>query len=373
MALSDKEIERILRNVDRSAGEDLQSEVEKVKDLPKRARTGGAILGASTGALAAGLMDDPDKSVASRMARLLTGVSLGGVGGYVAGAFYDKNKKKKIYEEVAKRRARELSNILGGLDHKRRKEVENHISMLDRGVKTKEYEYGEYRRGKGVLSEDDKINTKHEGKDQPLISLLFSGINSSILDSKSKANSELAELFYNKHGNKFSDVQANTIFDDPITSDAYVDKVVAKISANRKKTGKYPKIRLVGYSAGGRGVVNFLKKMRERDPKFKVDEIIGIDPYIYPWENVPKELRDSSNPVADKIVYARLADKITGSNKTGFGKLKDVLSNIGVAAVGRKLDGLSGRNINNAYVHGIAHTNAEEMYNEAIRRIAEMG
>ena len=280
--------------------------------------------------------------------------------------------RKRVYNEIARRKDERVSDLIGRLDSKLSDKFSDEIALKNQGIQSNGTGYGVFAGGKGTYSQNDRISLKRDEKGRPVLSLLFAGINSSVEDGKSSAKSPLAERFYNKNRGQFSDVHANSIFDDPIVADAYIDKIVAKIMSNRAKTGTFPRIRLVGYSAGGRGVVNFLKKMRDRDPNFKADEIIGIDPYQFPWEGIPASLRDKSNPVADKIVYSRLADNYTGSAQKGLGRVADTVSNTFVSLLGKKLRGLAGNTVVENLIPGISHTDADTMYTSALDVLSKL-
>ena len=368
--MTKKEIDRIIANIDKASGTELNEALAKLKrdNASKKgvSTSAGAALGAIIGSLSG-------KSEGSKLARSLAGALLGAAGGMGLGSLLSSKDSGKIYGEISKRRSDEIDKVLSGIDKEKAEDVRAKLDASDRGVKVNDVDYGYYLKGRGVYSDDDKLKLKRDKDGSPVLSLMFAGINSSVEDGASaKASSPNAAVFYNKNRNKFSDVQSNTIFDYPVIADAYVDKIAAKIMSSRAKSGKYPKIRLIGYSAGGRGVVNFLKKMRERDPNFKVDEIVGIDAYQRPWENIPPELRDPNNPVADKIVYSRPFDKYTGSHNKGVSRVVDAIKNTFVASVGKQLKGLSANRVVDDYVHNVAHNDAEIMYNSALRNLAKM-
>ncbi len=365
------EAKRILRDIEVASSNELGKAIRYADSSGRRGRRIGATLGAGTGAAAGLLMSD-----GTPLQRILNG-TLGGLAGgglgYLLGAFSGKKDRERVYNEVKRRKDERMDKLLSQLDDRYADEMRNIISGGHQGIQTYGTDYGVFVGGKGSYSGDDKLVLKKDKDGRPVLSLLFAGINSAVEDgSKASAKSPLAERFYNRNRGRFSDVQANSVFDDPIVADAYIDKIIAKIMANRAKTGKYPKVRLVGYSAGGRGVVNFLKKMRERDPNFKADEIIGIDPYQFMWEDVPSSLRDKSNHAAGRIVYSRPADVYTGSSQKGLGRVADVVSNTAVALLGKKLRGISADTIVENHLPNVAHTDADAMYDSALEVLSRL-
>lgn len=362
---------KVLKEIEIASKGDLEKALDYAESMGSSDKRTGAVIGSGAGAIA-GLLSGG--SALSRIGKAVLGGLAGGAVGSGVGWYSGNRMRERLYNEIKRRKEERTLDLINQLGDRSADSFKRLVDQQHQGVQSENTEYGVFASGKGKYSDkDDRITLKRDEDGRPVLSLLFAGINSSVQDGvSSKANSLLAERFYNKNRDKFSDVQANTIFDDPVVSDAYIDKIVAKIMANRAKTGQYPRIRLVGYSAGGRGVVNFLKKMRERDPKFKADEIIGIDAYQRPWEGIPKSLRDKSNPVADKIVYSRLADNYTGSMSSGLGKIRDVASNIAVSLAGKKLRGLSGNTVVENLIPGIAHTDAEPMYDSALKILAKL-
>lgn len=364
------EAKRILKEIEIASSKDLEGAMEYARSSGQSGKRLGGIAGAGVGALA-GLAygDTPAKKILG----LALGGLLGGGAGYGIGAHVGSNDRKRVYNEVKRRKEDRISDLLSQLDDRTAYSVGRDVGRMHAGIQTNGTDYGVFVGGRGQYSGDDKIILKRDESGNPVLSLLFAGINSSVEDGGSaSAHSPFAERFYNRARNRFSDVQANSVFDDPVVADAYVDKIVAKIMANRARTGKYPKIRVVGYSAGGRGIVNFLSKMRERDPNFKVDEIVGIDPYQFPWEGMPKALSDASNPVADKIVYSRLADNYTGSTQKGLGKAVDTVSNTLVSLFGKKLRGISANTVVENPIPGISHTDADTMYDSALNILSKL-
>lgn len=364
--MTEAEARKAIKRIESASSEELEALVRKNDASSRRNRIIGTVIGAAAGA---GLGSAPGKVL-----RPIVSGAVGGGLGYGAGLMIGRNNRKKLYDELKRRRGEKIDKVLAKLDEATSKNVKEELNKTHSGVQTTNTEYGTYQEGKGVYSKDDKMTVKKDKDGKPMLSLLFAGVNSSVLNKKDPANGILENRFYNKNRGKFSDVQANTIFDDPIVADAYIDKFVSNLSKMKDKYGDYPKIRLVGYSAGGRGIVNFLKKMRERDPSFKVNEIIGIDPYQRPWEGVPDELKDIKNPVADRIVYSRLADKYMGS-KPGtplHKKLRAILSNTLTYTFGKRLEGLAAKKIVENHIGGIAHTDPEDMYSSALARLAEM-
>ena len=365
------EAKKLLQQIEIASKGDLEKAIAYAEDSGKTDENVGTTLGAGTGAIA-GLL-----SGGSPLARIAKGV-IGGVAGGFAGKglgwLSGRKTREKLYNEVKRRRDEQTLDLINQLDSRSAEAIRKDIALKYQGVQSENTGYGAYLAGKGSYSSDgDRIAIKRDKDGRPVLSLLFAGIRSSVEDGgPASAKSPFAARFYNKNRSKFSDVQANTIFDDPIVADAYIDKIVAKIMANRARTGQYPKIRLVGYSAGGRGIVNFLKKMRERDPNFKADEIIGIDAYQRPWEGIPSSLSNQKNPVADKIVYSRLADNYTGSRQSGLDRLSDIISNTAVSLSGRKLRGLAANTVVENHLPGIAHTDAEPMYESALDVLAKL-
>lgn len=355
---------RVLRDIERASGKGLDEAIARSRRLDREVKGTGASVGAGIGALAGALAGG------SPWERILGGAIgglIGGGAGYGLGSASGRSERKSLYDEAKKRKDKKIDDLLARLDESSSNAVKEETGDSHAGIQTSGTEYGTFVSGKGKYSGDDRLVLKRDAEGRPILSLLFAGINSSVEDGgKASAKSPFAARFYNKNRGKFSDVQANTVFDDPIVADAYIDKIVAKIMANRDKEGRYPKIRVVGYSAGGRGVVNFLKKMRERDPNFRADEIVGIDPYVRPWEDIPESLRDPSNPVARNIVYSRLADNYTGSAQKGIGRIGDAISNTFVSLLGKKLDGLSAETIVENKIPGISHTDADVMYGSAL-------
>ena len=368
--MTKSEARKILRDIEIASGRELDEAISHVRTASKTDKGLGATFGAGTGALIGAISGStPGQS----LARGAIGGILGGLAGYGVGHMSGRKDRKLIYDEIKRRKDERMSDLLSQLDDDASRSFQSDIANMHSGIQSKNTDYGIFVGGKGNYSKDDRLVLKKDENGRPMLSLLFAGINSSVEDDgPASAKSPLAERFYNKNRRKFSDVQANSIFDDPIVADAYIDKIVSKIMANRAKTGKYPKIRLVGYSAGGRGVVNFLKKMRERDPNFKADEIIGIDPYQFPWEGIPSALKDPSNPVASKIVYSRLADNYTGSSQKGIGRVGDAISNTFVSLLGKKLRGLSANMVVENHIPGISHTDADTMYDSALKILADI-
>lgn len=364
------EAKRILRDIEIASSKDLDDAISHVRSSSRSSKRTGTLVGAGAGALAGALHNGTPLQKALRIA--LGGLAGGGIGLGI-GAIAGKGDRNRVYSEVKRRREEQISDLLGQLNESASYDLQREIANKGLGIQSKGTDYGVFVGGKGTYSSDDKLIMKKDEEGRPLLSLLFAGINSSVEnDGKSSAKSPFAERFYNKSSDRFSDVQANSVWDDPVVADAYMDKIVSKIMANRAKTGKYPRVRLVGYSAGGRGVVNFLKKMRERDPSFRVDEIIGIDPYQFPWEGIPSSLRDPINPVANRIVYSRLADNYTGSSQKGIGRIGDAVSNTFVSLLGKKLRGLSANTVVENHIPGISHTDADTMYESALQILAEL-
>jgi len=361
---------RILKDIEVSSSKELDDALKYVRSSGRRSRGVGSALGAGTGA-AVGLMSGG--SPLQRIAKGVLGGLAGGGAGYLFGAMSGNRDRDRVYREIKRRKDEKMSDLLDQIGDKASDSLRKYIESRHQGVQSHDTPYGVFVGGQGSYSGDDRLILKKDENGRPILSLLFAGINSSVEDSgSSSAHSPLAERFYNKNRSKFSDVQANSVFDDPVVADAYIDKIVSKIMANRARTGQYPKMRIVGYSAGGRGVVNFLKKMRERDPDFKVDEIIGIDPYQFPWESIPSSLKDSSNPVADKIVYSRLADNYTGSSSKGLGRVGDTISNTLVSLLGKKLKGISANTVVENHMPNISHTDAEPMYSSALEILSKL-
>lgn len=364
------EAKRILRDIEIASSKELDDAISHVRSSSERSRRTGTAVGAGVGALAGAMSGGTPWQKVLRGA--LGGLIGGGVG-FGAGALSGNGERNRVYSEVKRRREDQISDLLGQLDENASYSLQRDIASKGLGIQSNGTDYGVFVGGKGTYSGDDRLIMKKDEEGRPLLSLLFAGINSSVEDGgKSSAKSPFAERFYNKSRERFSDVQANSVWDDPVVADAYMDKIVAKIMANRAKTGKYPRIRLVGYSAGGRGVVNFLKKMRERDPSFRADEIIGIDPYQFPWEGIPASLRDPVNPVANKIVYSRLADNYTGSSQKGLGRVGDAVSNTFVSLLGKKLRGLSANTVIENHIPNISHTDADTMYESALQILANL-
>ena len=364
------EADRLIKNIERASGEELDSAIDNARKVDSDVEGVGLALGGGAGALLGSLAGE------SPWMKVLGGILgglIGGGAGYGLGSLSGKNERSRLYGEAKKRKEERINQLLSQLDEKSMERVKGDVEKAHSGIQTKDTPYGAFVRGKGNYSGDDRLILKKDEDGRPVLSLLFAGINSSVEDGgKSTAKSPLAERFYNKNRGKFSDVQANTVFDEPIVADAYIDKIVAKIMENRRRTGVYPRIRVVGYSAGGRGVVNFLKKMRERDPNFRADEIIGIDAYQRPWEGIPSELSDRSNPIAERIVYSRPADKYTGSSQSGLSRIGDVLSNTAVALMGKQLNGLSANTVVENRLPGVAHTDADAMYDSALHVLSDL-
>ena len=363
------EAKKILRDIERSSSEDLERAVEFARSSGRSNRATGTAIGAGAGALAG--IASGDTPWQKLIRGTIGGLAGSGVG-FGLGALAGRGDRARLYGEVKKRRSERIADLLSQLDDDASYSLQRDIAGMRNGIQTNGTDYGVFVGGKGQYSGNDRLILKKDENGRPLLSLLFAGINSSVEDGKSSAHSPLAARFYNKNRDMFSDVQANSVWDDPVVADAYMDKIVAKIMANRSKTGKYPRIRLVGYSAGGRGVVNFLKKMRERDPQFRADEIIGIDPYQFPWEGIPASLRDPANPVANKIVYSRLADNYTGSSQKGIGRIGDAVSNTFVSLLGKKLRGLSANTVIENHIPNISHTDADTMYDSALKILSEL-
>lgn len=363
------EAKRILRDIERSSSEDLERAVEFARSSGRSNRFAGTAIGAGAGAILGAMSGETPMQ---KLIRGALGTLAGGGIGFGAGAIAGRGDRSRIYNEVKKRRADRISDLLRQLDDESSYSLQRDIASRGAGIQSDGTEYGVFVGGKGQYSGNDRLVLKKDENGRPLLSLLFAGINSSVEDGKSSAHSPLAARFYNKNRDKFSDVQANSVWDDPVVADAYMDKIVSKLMANRAKTGKYPRVRLVGYSAGGRGVVNFLRKMRERDPQFRADEIIGIDPYQFPWESIPDNLKDPTNPVANKIVYSRLADNYTGSTQSGIGRIGDTISNTFVSLLGKKLRGLAANTVVENHIPGISHTDADAMYDSALEVLAKL-
>lgn len=364
------EAKKILRDIERSSSEDLERAVEFARSSGRSNRATGTTIGAGAGALAGILSGE---TPLQKILRGTFGAVAGGGIGFGVGALAGRGDRSRIYSEVKKRRSDRIADLLGQLDDEASYSLQRDIASHKAGIQSNGTDYGVFVGGKGQYSGNDRLVLKKDENGRPLLSLLFAGINSSVEDGgPAAAKSPLAARFYNRNRDQFSDVQANSVWDDPVVADAYMDKIVSKIMANRSKTGKYPRVRLVGYSAGGRGVVNFLKKMRERDPQFRADEIIGIDPYQFPWEGIPENLRDPANPVANKIVYSRLADNYTGSTQKGLGRIGDTVSNTFVSLLGKKLRGLSANTVIENHIPGISHTDADTMYESALDVLAKL-
>lgn len=364
------EANKILKEIEISSSKELEDVISMSRASEKRNKGIGAALGFGAGALAGAASGN---SPWSSVVRGLLGGLLAGGAGYGLGSLAGSKNRELMYNEVKRRKGERMADLLSQLDDVAATKMQGEMSGAHSGIQTNDTDYGMFVSGKGKYSGDDRLTLKRDEDGRPVLSLLFAGINSSVEDGgPASAKSPLAARFYNRNRGKFSDVQANTVFDDPIVSDAYIDKIVSKIMANRAKTGKYPRMRVVGYSAGGRGVVNFLQKMRERDPNFKVDEIIGIDPYQRPWESIPASLRDNSNPVADRIVYSRLADNYTGSTQKGLGRIGDTISNTFVSLLGKKLKGLSARTVIENHIPNISHTDADQMYDSALEILSNL-
>lgn len=364
------EAKKILKDIERSSKENLERAVEFAQSSGRSNRAKGTAIGAGAGALIGAISGDTPMQ---KLLRGAFGALAGGGVGFGVGAMAGRGERARIYQEVKKRRADRISDLLSQLDDDASYSLQRDIASRGVGIQSDETDYGVFVGGKGQYSRDDRLVLKKDEKGRPLLSLLFAGINSSVENGgPAAAKSPLAARFYNKNRDKFSDVQANSVWDDPVVADAYMDKIVAKLMANRAKTGKYPRVRLVGYSAGGRGVVNFLRKMRERDPQFRADEIIGIDPYQFPWESIPDNLKDPANPVANKIVYSRLADNYTGSTQKGLGRIGDTVSNTFVSLLGKKLRGLSANTVIENHIPGISHTDADTMYDSALKVLAKL-
>lgn len=365
------EAREALKNIESASSEELEAALEQSRSDSRRNRGSGAAAGGAAGAIAGAITG---KTPLQMLARGLLGAAAGGALGYGAGAMVGRNARRRMYDEIKVRRDEQVSDLLSRLDDSASYDLQRRLAGTNMGIQSNGTEYGVFAGGKGSYSKDDRIPLKKDENGRPVLSLLFAGINSSVEDGgPASAKSPLAARFYNKNRGKFSDVQANSIFDDPVVADAYVDKIVSKIMANRAKTGKYPRIRLVGYSAGGRGVVNFLRKMRERDPQFRADEVIGIDPYQFPWESVPASLRDPSNPAADKIVYSRLADNYTGSSSPGvLGRIGDTVSNTFVSLLGKKLRGIAANTVVENHLPNISHTDADTMYDSALEVLSRL-
>lgn len=365
--MTKSEARKALQGIEDASEEDLKRALGHAESRRKSKRNIGAAVGGGLGVALGAILGN------SNLSKILgagIGGALGAGAGAVAGGVSGSKERKRIYEELKRRKGTEIAEILRELDDDASRQIQDRQFLTNQGIQTNDTPYGVFAGGKGTYSEDDRVPLKKDKDGNKTLSLLFAGINSSVEDGKSSAHSPLAERFYNKNRSKFSDVQANSIFDDPIVADAYVDKIMNQITANRIRTGKYPKMRIVGYSAGGRGIVNFLKKMRERDPKFKVDEIVGIDPYQFLWEGIPDSLGNPANPVANKIVYSRLADNYTGSKQKGLGRLADTLCNTFVSLGGKKLKGLAANTVVEDLIPGISHTDADEMYDSALRILA---
>lgn len=365
-----EEAEQALREIETLSSEELDKAVSNAKGIENSNQAIGAVLGSGIGALS-GIMtaDSPMKKVVGGIA----GGLAGGVSGHLLGVLRGRHVRDREYSRIKGVRDRKISNILKNLNDEDSYALQRYLGKLRSGIQSNSVDYGIYTLGQGKYYGGDEIVTHKDEEGNPMLSLFFTGINSSVDDARLfDAHSPEAALFYNKNRNLFSDIQSNRIFDDPITADAYIDRITSKISEIRNKTGRNPRIRLSGYSAGGRGVVNFLAKMRERDPQFRADEIIGIDPYQYPWEKVPASLSDPSNPVARRIVYSRLANRISGSSKSGLAKLKDIISNLGTTIAGRRLNGLSASEIVENPIGGIAHTDPEVMYRSAVKILAQL-
>lgn len=361
---------RILKKIEGASTRELDEALVEARRSARRNKGVGAIAGTALGAVAGAATGS---TPLQKILRGLFGGVAGGGAGYGIGHLVGRKNRSRLYNEIKLRRDDQISDLLGRLGNRTSSDIKKDIDRSHVGIQSNDTDYGMFVSGKGSYSLKDRIPIKRDAYGRPVLSLLFAGINSSVEGGgPASAHSPFAARFYNKNRGKFSDVQANTIFDDPIVADAFVDKIVSKIMANRARTGSYPRIRLVGYSAGGRGVVNFLKKMRERDPHFKADEIIGIDAYQRPWEGIPAELRDLSNPVADKIVYSRPENKYLGSSQKGLGRVVDTVSNTLVALAGKQLSGLSGRAVIENYVPGAAHTDADAMYNSALDIISKL-
>lgn len=368
--MTKSEAKKILREIEVASSKQLEGALDYARAEGRMKRGVGTAIGGTAGALAGALTG---KTPLQILLRGLIGGTVGGAAGYGGGALAGKGVKRRIYSEIKRRKDEKISDLLSRLDGNASYDMQREIANTSAGIQSKGTDYGVFVAGQGSYSSDDKIPLKKDENGRPILSLLFAGINSRVEDGgPASAKSPLAARFYNKNRDKFSDVQANSIFDDPIVADAYIDKIVAKIMANRAKTGKYPRIRLVGYSAGGRGVVNFLKKMRERDPQFRADEVIGIDAYQYPWEHIPSSLSDPSNPAADKVVYSRLADNYTGSSSKGLGRIADTLSNTFVSLVGKKLRGISANTVVENHLPNISHTDADIMYNSALGMLEKL-
>lgn len=366
--MTKNEAKKALLRIEDASEEDLKRALGHAESKRKNNRNIGAAVGGGIGVALGTILGN------SKLSKILgagIGGALGAGAGAVAGGASGDHERKRVYEELKRRKGTEIAKILRELDDDASRQIQGQQFLVDQGIQTSNTPYGVFVGGKGSYSEDDRIPLKKDRDGNKTLSLLFAGINSSVEDGNSSARSPFAERFYNKSRSRFSDVQANSIFDDPIVADAYIDKIMNQITANRIRTGKYPKMRIVGYSAGGRGIVNFLKKMRERDPKFKVDEIVGIDPYQFPWEGIPDNLSNPANPVANKIVYSRLADNYTGSKRKGFGRLADTLSNTFVSLGGKKLKGLAANTVVENLIPGISHTDADEMYDSALKILAE--
>lgn len=361
---------RILKSIETASSRELDDALNVSLSDSRNKRALGTAFGGTMGGVAGAMTG---KTPLQMLLRGLAGGILGGGVGYSAGAMSGRNARRRLYDEIKVRRDDQISNLLKQLGDRESYELQRRINTVGSGIQSKNTDYGVFVGGKGNYSDDDRINIKKDESGRPTLSLLFAGINSSVEDGgAASAKSPFAARFYNRNRAKFSDVQANSIFDDPIVADAYMDKIVSKIMSNRAKTGHYPRIRLVGYSAGGRGLVNFLRKMRERDPQFRADEIIGIDAYQFPWESVPSNLQDPLNPVANRIVYSRLADNYTGSQSTGLGRIGDTVSNTFVSLLGKKLRGLSGNTVIENPIPGIAHTDADVMYNSALDVLSKL-
>lgn len=365
------EAKKILNDIERSSESDLAGALDYARTSGRANRQTGTALGAGAGALAGALSGN---TPAQRIIRAALGGVLGGGAGFGVGSITGATARKRVYDEVKRRRDARISDLLSQLDEDESYKLQRELAQKGEGIQTESTDYGFFARGKGTYKKNDRLKIKRDEKGRPLLSLLFAGINSAVEeDGPGAARSPLSARFYNKNKHLFSDVQANSVWDDPIVADAYTDKIIAKIMANRKKTGKYPRIRIVGYSAGGRGIVNFLRKMRERDPQFRADEVIGIDPYQFPWEGIPKELRDPTNPVANRIVYSRLADNYTGSSQKSLaGKISDTISNTIVSVGGKKLRGLAANTVVENALPGISHTDAEPMYQSALKILSEL-
>ena len=365
------EAKKILKDIAQSSEDDLAKALQYASANGKGNRNTGAAIGAGLGTLLGMTLGK------GRLGKTLgagLGAAVGGGLGAGTGSLIGSNSRKRVYDEVKRRRDARISDLLSQLDEDDSYKLQRELAQKGEGIQTESTDYGFFARGKGTYKKDDRLKIKRDEKGRPLLSLLFAGINSAVEeDGPGAARSPLSARFYNKNKHLFSDVQANSVWDDPIVADAYTDKIIAKIMANRKKTGKYPRIRIVGYSAGGRGIVNFLRKMRERDPQFRADEVVGIDPYQFPWEGIPKELRDPTNPVANRIVYSRLADNYTGSSQKSLaGKISDTISNTIVSVGGKKLRGLAANTVVENALPGISHTDAEPMYQSALKILSEL-